>query len=166
MTNFAADTLAPGFDTGRFRSALAQFATGVTIVMTRAPDGTLHGLTVNSFNSVSLDPPLVLWGLARRARSLPAFSSASHYIVNVLAAHQLELALRFSGGAGDRFAALDYTESAAGLPILPGVAAWFECLARSRYVEGDHVIFVGQVEHFHFNPSKPLGFHGGKFIVI
>lgn len=166
MTTFAADTLAPGFDTGQFRAALAQFATGVTIVMTRTPDGALHGLTVNSFNSVSLEPPLVLWGLASKARSLPAFSGASHFIVNVLAAHQLELALRFSRGPGDRFAALDYAESPAGLPILPGVAAWFECRARSRYPEGDHVIFVGQVEHCHFNPSKPLGFHGGKFVVI
>ncbi len=166
MTTVAADALAAEFGCNHFRAALSQFATGVTIVMTRAPDGALHGLTVNSFNSVSLDPPLVLWSLANTARSMPAFSRAAHYIVNVLASHQLELALRFSRDAGDRFAALQYAESAAGLPILPGVAAWFECRARSRYLEGDHVIFVGQVEHCHVNPSQPLGFHGGKFIVI
>lgn len=166
MTTFSADELAAGFDIAHFRSALAQFATGVTIIMTRAPDGALHGLTVNSFNSVSLEPPLVLWSLATRARSMQAFNRASHYIVNVLAAHQLELALRFSSDAGDRFAALDYVDSASGLPILPGVAAWFECRARSRYLEGDHVILVGEVEHCHVNPSKPLGFHGGKFVVI
>jgi flavin reductase (DIM6/NTAB) family NADH-FMN oxidoreductase RutF len=166
MTTVAGEALAPQFDTAYFRAALSQFATGITIVVTRGPDNGLHGLTVNSFNSVSLDPPLVLWSLANTARSMPAFRQASHFIVNVLAAQQLELALRFSRHAGDRFAGLDYKHSAAGLPILPGVAAWFECRARSRYQEGDHVIFVGQVEHCHVNPTKPLGFHGGQFIAI
>jgi flavin reductase (DIM6/NTAB) family NADH-FMN oxidoreductase RutF len=166
MTMPAAGALAPEFDTDYFRAALSQFATGITVVTTRSPDGTLHGLTVNSFNSVSLDPPLVLWSLANKARSMAAFTSASHYMVNVLAGHQLELALRFSQPMEDRFAALDFIESDTGLPILPGVAAWFECRNRSRYLEGDHVIFVGQVERCHANPSKPLGFHGGKFIAI
>jgi flavin reductase (DIM6/NTAB) family NADH-FMN oxidoreductase RutF len=166
MTTLAGDKAATGFDTDYFRAALSQFATGITIVMTRAPDGSLHGLTVNSFNSVSLDPPLVLWSLANKARSMRAFRGASHYTINVLAEHQLALALRFSQAAGDRFESLDYLSSPAGLPILPGVAAWFECRNRSRYLEGDHVIFVGEVESCHLNPTKPLGFHGGKFIAL
>jgi flavin reductase (DIM6/NTAB) family NADH-FMN oxidoreductase RutF len=166
MTTLAGEALAPDFDTDYFRAALSQFATGITIVTARAPDGLLHGLTVNSFNSVSLDPPLVLWSLANRARSMAAFHAASHYVVNVLAANQLELALRFAKYAGNRFEALDYTCSDNGPPILPGVAAWFECRNRSRYLEGDHVIFVGQVERCHVNPTQPLGFHGGKFIAI
>lgn len=166
MTTVAGEALAPEFDTAYFRSALSQFATGITVVITRAPDGVLHGLTVNSFNSVSLDPPLVLWSLANQARSMPAFRHASHFIVNVLASHQLDLALRFSRDVGDRFAGLAYERSGAGLPILPGVAAWFECRSRSRYLEGDHVIFVGQVEHCRASPARPLGFHGGKFIAF
>jgi flavin reductase (DIM6/NTAB) family NADH-FMN oxidoreductase RutF len=97
---------------------------------------------------------------------MPAFASASHYIVNVLASHQLELALRFSRPVQDRFEALQFSNSQRGLPILPDVVAWFECRSRSRYLEGDHVIFVGEVERCHANPSKPLGFHGGKFIAI
>ncbi|GAB3426994.1 flavin reductase family protein [Massilia solisilvae] len=166
MTTLAGEALAPDFDTDYFRAALSQFATGITVVMTRAPDGNLHGLTVNSFNSVSLQPPLVLWSLANTARSMAAFSTASHYTVNVLAANQLDLALHFSRNVGNRFEALDYLCSDNGMPILPGVAAWFECRNRSRYLEGDHVIFVGQVERCHVNPTKPLGFHGGKFIAI
>jgi flavin reductase (DIM6/NTAB) family NADH-FMN oxidoreductase RutF len=166
MTMPAGGALAPEFDTDYFRAALAQFATGITVVTTRTADGVLHGLTVNSFNSVSLDPPLVLWSLATRARSMSAFASASHYIVNVLASHQLELALRFSRPVQDRFEALQFSNSQRGLPILPDVVAWFECRSRSRYLEGDHVIFVGEVERCHANPSKPLGFHGGKFIAI
>jgi flavin reductase (DIM6/NTAB) family NADH-FMN oxidoreductase RutF len=166
MTTLAGDKVALGFDTDYFRAALSQFATGITIVMTRAPDGSLHGLTVNSFNSVSLEPPLVLWSLANKARSMSAFSTASHYTINVLAGHQLALALRFSQDVGDRFESLDYDSSPAGLPVLPGVAAWFECKSRSRYLEGDHVIFVGEVERCHVNPTKPLGFHGGKFIAL
>jgi flavin reductase (DIM6/NTAB) family NADH-FMN oxidoreductase RutF len=155
-----------GFDTDYFRAALSQFATGITIVITRSPEGKLQGLTVNSFNSVSLEPPLVLWSLSTRARCMVAFSAASHYIINVLAANQLELALRFSQNVADRFEDLDYDASPAGLPILRGVAAWFECRNRSRYLEGDHVIFVGEVERCHVNPTQPLGFHGGKFIAI
>jgi flavin reductase (DIM6/NTAB) family NADH-FMN oxidoreductase RutF len=166
MSTLAGEALAPDFDTTYFRTALSQFATGITVVTTRAADGALHGLTVNSFNSVSLHPPLVLWSLANKARSMAAFSTASHYVVNVLAASQVELALRFSRHAGNRFEALDYTCSGNGPPILPGVAAWFECRSRSRYLEGDHVIFVGQVERCHVNPSPPLGFHDGKFISI
>lgn len=164
MSMSAESAVAPDFDTDYFRKALSQFATGITVVMTRSADGTLHGLTVNSFNSVSLDPPLVLWSLANQARSMDAFCAAPHYIINVLAGHQAELALRFSRRSGDRFEALEFESSRTGLPVLPGVAAWFECRNRSRYQEGDHVIFVGQVERCHVNPSRPLGFHGGQFI--
>jgi flavin reductase (DIM6/NTAB) family NADH-FMN oxidoreductase RutF len=166
MSTATAGASAPDFDTDYFRRALAQFATGITVVITQTPDRVFHGLTVSSFNSVSLAPPLVLWSLATRARSMPAFGVASHYIINVLAGHQHELALRFSRNAENRFEALEYDRSRTGLPILPGVAAWFECRNRSRYLEGDHVIFVGEVERCHANPSRPLGFHGGRVIAI
>jgi flavin reductase (DIM6/NTAB) family NADH-FMN oxidoreductase RutF len=162
----APGALPPDFDSAYFRSALSQFATGVTVVIARGADGALHGLTVNSFSSVSLEPPLVLWSLANRARSMSAFQQCSHYIINVLAETQEELALRFSRPAGNRFESLTFDTSRTGLPILDGVAAWFECQNRSRYQEGDHVIFVGQVERCQMRPSRTLGFHGGRFLAV
>ena len=166
MSTPALCALPPDFDTAYFRSALSQFATGIAVVITQDAHGTLHGLTVNSFTSVSLDPPLVLWSLANKARSMNAFSECSHYLINVLAEHQTELALRFSRQLENRFEALEFAHSRTGLPILPGVAAWFECQNRSRYHEGDHVIFVGEVERCQMNPCRTLGFHGGRFVAI
>jgi flavin reductase (DIM6/NTAB) family NADH-FMN oxidoreductase RutF len=151
------------FDSAQFRQALSQFATGVTVITTRLADGTFRGLTASSFNSVSLDPPLVLWSLGGGANSFPVFSGNSHYVINVLAAGQAELAERFSRRSDDPFANTDYELSRTGQPILQGVAAWFECHNRSRYPEGDHVIFVGEVEECAVNPQAPLIFHHGRF---
>lgn len=140
------------------------FATGVTIVTVRAPDGGLIGLTANSFNSVSLDPPLVLWSLSRKAGSMPVFSAGTHYAINVLAAEQRHLAERFATKGIDRFEGLAYREGAGGAPLLEGTAAWFECANRSRHVEGDHVIFVGEVERCGRRAgAQPLIFHGGRY---
>lgn len=140
------------------------FATGVTIVTARTPAGVLVGLTANSFNSVSLQPPLVLWSLARAAGSMAALSAGSHYAINILAADQKELAERFASGRADRWDGVAYSEGASGAPLLDGAAAHFECFNRSRYEEGDHVIFVGEVERCgHRAGASPLLFHGGKF---
>lgn len=154
----------PSFSAREFRAALGMFATGVTIVTARTADGTLIGLTANSFNSVSLEPPLVLWSLARAAASLPVFSAGSHYAINILSADQKELAERFARRGADRFAGVDWQAGAGGAPLLAGAAAHFECFNRSRYEEGDHVIFVGEVERCAHNPrTTPLLFHGGRF---
>jgi flavin reductase (DIM6/NTAB) family NADH-FMN oxidoreductase RutF len=151
-------------DPQQFRAALGLFATGVTIVTARTPDGRLVGLTANSFNSVSLSPPLVLWSLGRHAGSLPIFSAGSHYAINILAAEQKELAERFATRDIDRFAGVAWREGAGGAPVLEGAAAVFECANRSRYEEGDHVIFVGAVEACSSRPgAKPLIFHGGRY---
>lgn len=140
------------------------FATGVTIVTARTPAGVLVGLTANSFNSVSLQPPLVLWSLAQAAGSMAALSTGSHYAINILAADQKDLAERFAGGRADRWQGVAYTDGASGAPLLDGAAASFECFNRSRYEEGDHVIFVGEVERCtHRVGAAPLLFHGGKF---
>ena len=153
-----------GFDSAHFRHALSQFATGVTVITTRLADGTYRGLTASSFNSVSLEPPLVLWSLGAGANSLPIFSGNSHYVINVLSAGQQELALRFSRRSeANPFDGVDYELSRTGQPILKGVSAWFECHNRSRYPEGDHVIFVGEVEECAVHPQSALLFHGGKF---
>jgi flavin reductase (DIM6/NTAB) family NADH-FMN oxidoreductase RutF len=175
----------PDFERDYFRAALGQFATGVTIITTRIaggrsdePDGDhgnpgLLGFTANSFNSVSLDPPLVLWSLARSASSLAAFLDVSHYAINVLASDQIELSRRF-GSRGrtapgdepvsfDRFAGIAWSEGSRGAPILAGCCAWFECFNRSRYEEGDHVIFVGEVERCGVDAREPLIFQGGDY---
>ena len=154
----------PGFSPREFRASLAMFATGVTIVTARTPAGVLIGLTANSFNSVSLSPPLVLWSLSQAAGSMGALSTGSHYVINILAADQKELAERFASRRADRWLDVAFTDSECGAPLLTGAAATFECFNRSRYEEGDHVIFVGEVEHCsHRAGAAPLLFHGGKF---
>jgi flavin reductase (DIM6/NTAB) family NADH-FMN oxidoreductase RutF len=151
------------FDSAQFRQALSQFATGVTIITTRLADGSFRGLTASSFNTVSLDPPLVLWSLSSGANSLPIFSGNSHYVINVLGADQAELAERFSRRSDNPFEGVEYTLSRTGLPILKGGTAWFECHNRSRYPEGDHVIFVGEVEDCAMTSQASLLFHNGQF---
>ncbi len=160
------------FSARDFRDCLGQFATGVTIVTSRAADGTRVGLTANSFNSVSLDPPLVLWSLSKKAGSMPAFTAGSHYAINVLAADQIDLARRFaSKDVPDRFAGVAFLEGVGGVPILAGCAAWFECANRRQYDEGDHILFVGQVERCGLArdggtgaaAKTPLIYHGGRY---
>jgi 3-hydroxy-9,10-secoandrosta-1,3,5(10)-triene-9,17-dione monooxygenase reductase component len=147
----------------RFRSALGAFATGVTIVTTRDTEGHDIGLTANSFNSVSLDPPMVLWSLAKNARSLPAFLAASHFAVHVLAADQEELSLRFAARGSEKFAGLDLERGPAQVPLLRGCSARFQCSTAFRHEGGDHVIFVGAVEAFDHSDRPPLVFHGGRY---
>lgn len=155
-----------------FKRALSRFATGVTVITTRtdpatAPGGNPQGfvgLTASSFNSVSLEPPLVVWSLGLRTRILPAFMTGSHYVVNVLAADQLDLCERFAYHPGDRFEGIDYRLGDCGLPLLSGALAWFECRHRSRYEEGDHVLFVGEVERCGVGPQNaPLIYQCSAF---
>ncbi len=153
-------------DLRRLRDALGDFATGVTVVTTRGSDGTPTGVTINSFASVSLEPPLVLWSLGLQSPSLAAFESCSHYAVNVLAADQIEFAQRFSQTQSDRFAGIDLEVGAGGTPILPGCCARFECRNEMRYPGGDHVILVGYVESFHRDEKPPLIFHGGRYRIL
>ncbi len=157
----------PNFDPTEFRAALGQFATGVTVITTRTDNDQLIGITASSFNSVSLDPPLVLWSLATKSASMPVFRANSHYVVNVLAASQLDLCRRFATLKRDRFAGVSHAASDSGMPVLDGAIAWFECHNRTRYDEGDHVIFVGEVERCGlrevFDDALPLVFHAGEF---
>ena len=156
--------LPPDFDSRHFRSTLGMFATGVTIVTARAPSGGLVGLTANSFNSVSLSPPLVLWSLSRQAGSMDVFATGVRYAIHVLAADQRTLAERFATRGIDRWAGLEHRPGISGAPLLAGAAATFECFNRSQYKEGDHTIFVGEVERCeHREGASPLLYHGGKF---
>lgn len=155
---------APAFTSAEFRAALGMFATGVTIVTATKANGELVGLTANSFNSVSLSPALVLWSLSRSAGSFDTFNNGSHYAINILGSDQQTLARRFSEKVPDRFEGVDWTPGIGGAPLISGAIAHFECFNRSQYAEGDHIIFVGEVERCqHTLGASPLLFHGGKF---
>jgi 3-hydroxy-9,10-secoandrosta-1,3,5(10)-triene-9,17-dione monooxygenase reductase component len=151
------------FDPKAFRGALSAFATGVTIVTTRDQEGRDVGLTANSFNSVSLDPPLILWSLSRTAMSLPAFTDNDHFAVHVLAADQDALSHRFASRGIDKFAGLQFGRGAGGVPLLDDCSARFECRKAFTYDGGDHAIFVGEVLGFHDFGRPPLIFHAGRY---
>ncbi len=148
----------------QLRAALGRFPTGVTIVTARAADGAPVGLTVNSFNSVSLQPPLVLWSLALRSRARAVFEGAEHHAIHVLSTAQQELAERFARRDVERWSGVDWSPSADAVPLLPDCVAVFECRRRSAYVEGDHVIFVADVQRCRYDAGlAPLLYHGGRF---
>lgn len=155
-------TLSP-FDTKAFRSALGAFATGVTIITTRAHDGTPVGLTANSFNSVSLAPPLVLWSLSKNAKSLNAFKSANEWAVHVLASHQQALSNRFARGGEDKFRDVPLVDASASPPLLADCAARFCCRSVAQHEGGDHIIFLGEVTDFVRKDYPPLVFHAGSY---
>lgn len=151
------------FDPKRFRQALGAFATGVTIVTTVDAQGKDVGVTANSFNSVSLEPPMVLWSLARTSTNFDVFMQAEHFAVHVLASDQDALASRFSQRGVDRFAGLTPQRGIGGVALLGGCAARFECRTAFRYEGGDHVIFVGEVRNFEHWDREPLVFRRGRF---
>jgi flavin reductase (DIM6/NTAB) family NADH-FMN oxidoreductase RutF len=155
--------LRPVISERRFRNALAQFATGVTIVTVRGPHRVFVGFTANSFNSVSLDPPLIIWSLARRSRSLAIFEGAERYAVNVLAHDQVELARRFSRPHTDRFAGVAHREGRGGVPLIEGCAAWIECRHHALHPAGDHMLFIGEVDHCAHRRVAPLLWHAGRY---
>lgn len=145
------------------RNALGRFATGVTIITTRCPSGRLEGLTANSFSAVSLDPPMVLWSLRKASRALPAFMDSGCYAVNVLAADQGELAMRFASPGENRFEGLDYRLGVGDCPLLAGAIAHFECRTMQAVEGGDHIVFLGGVEASAFSDGDPLIFSAGRF---
>lgn len=150
-------------DSGEFRRALGSFATGVTIITTRSAEGEPVGLTCSSFNSVSLNPPLVLWSLEKNAKSLPVFRSRPHWAVHVLSSSQEELSGRFARRGEDKFSGLDLEAGAGDVPMLRGCTARFQCRTAFQYDGGDHTIFVGEVLAFDRSEAPPLVFHGGRY---
>jgi len=158
-----AKAVADRLDRRDFRRALGQFATGVTVVTARTSDGRKVGVTVNSFSSVSLEPPLVLWSLSRQAPSFADFTHATHFAVNVLAGNQHHLSRQFSTPLPDKFSGVEFAEGPAGVPLLSGVNAHFVCRNVRQYDGGDHVIFLGEVEDYKYSDGEPLVFHSGRY---
>jgi flavin reductase (DIM6/NTAB) family NADH-FMN oxidoreductase RutF len=153
----------PVFDKRELRNALGKFGTGVTVITTRREDGGLIGLTASSFNSVSLDPPLVLWSLSSSSPSMPAFLAATHFTVNVLALDQAWISAHFSTPQPDKFASVKWSQGLGGAPVLDGCIAHFECSRAFHHEGGDHLILVGRVERFSSAAKPPLLFCGGKY---
>ena len=153
------------FDAREFRHALSAFTTGITIITAVGSDGARAGITANSFNSVSLDPPLVLWSLAKTSRSASIFNSAQHWAVHILSAEQEALSNRFAKGAFDKFAGVDTESGIGGIPLLTGCTARLQCKTSFQYEGGDHIIFVGEVLDIHRTERPPLVFQAGRYAI-
>lgn len=152
----------PDDDKRAYRRALGHFATGVTIITANA-DGHMGSLTANSFSSVSLEPPLIQWALGKSSHSLSVFENARHFAVNVLAADQSDLASHFARSGGEKFAGVSWQPGLGEAPMLPGVAAVFECTRHSMIDAGDHFIVLGRVERFARYDRPLLLFANGRF---
>ncbi|MCU0897828.1 MAG: flavin reductase family protein [Burkholderiales bacterium] len=152
------------FDSKEYRRALGTYPTGVTVVTTLAPEGTPVGITVNSFASLSLEPPLVLWALNVRSPKLAAFDAASRFAVNVLRDNQIDLSRRFASRQPNLFDGVEAKPGLGGVPLVSGVAAHIQCRSHERHDGGDHIIFVGRVERFDFVANtRPLVFAAGRY---
>lgn len=154
------------FDARGFRDALGCFPTGVTVVTALRASGAFVGVTVSSFNALSLDPPLILWSLSNASPSLEAFVQAQQFAVNILAEGQVEISRRFATAAPDKFARLEVHEGLGGAPLIGGCAAYLECRAYAQHSGGDHVLFIGHVERYACDRMRrPLVFAGGRYVM-
>lgn len=151
------------FDAKEFRTALGSFTTGVTVVTTRGADNNDVGLTANSFNSVSLEPPMVLWSLGKAAMSMSHFQNAQYFAVHILAEDQQAMSKRFATRGIDKFDSLELSRGPGEVPLLEHCAARFICKTVYQYEGGDHIIFVGEVIHFEHTVTQPLLFHKGQY---
>ncbi|NWL47450.1 flavin oxidoreductase [Pseudomonas hunanensis] len=158
--------VAPGFDSRAFRRALGNFATGVTVITAADASGRKVGMTANSFNSVSLDPALILWSLDKRSTSHEVFERASHFAVNILAADQIDVSNTFARPKEDRFAGIDYTPGVGGAPLLADCAARFQCERFQQLDGGDHWILIGKVVAFDDFGRSPLLYHQGAYSMV
>ena len=163
MNSHVTDLTNDRLDTAALRKALGEFATGVTVVTTLGDAGAPVGLAANSFSSVSLEPPLILWSLALTAPSLTAFRAHPTFAVNILCDQSKHLALNFARSAQDKFAGIDWERGFKGSPVLRQAAAVLECKTVDRIAAGDHEIYLGEVLRFRKAGKPPLLFHGGRF---
>ena len=161
-----AQSAAPSLDARSLRAALGGFATGVTIVTCRDAQGSAVGLTVNSFNALSLEPPMVLWSLRLASPSLAAFDQARHFAINVLAEAQVELSRRFAATLPAKFDDGLWARGVAGMPVLAGCAATFECEVASHQLAGDHRLYIGRVVAASSQAVPPLVYHAGRYHLL
>ena len=153
-------------DAQHLRLALGRFSTGVTIITCIDAHGQRVGLTANSFNSLSLDPPLVLWSLRESSANLPVFTAAGRFAINVLSEAQVDLSRRFAGRGDDKFADGAWSLGEHGSPVLAGCAAVFECVTHAQHAIGDHMLFIGRVLACSETPLPPLVYQGGHYHLL
>jgi len=153
-------------DPKAFRRALGNFATGVTIITARGSDGTIVGVTASSFNSLSMDPPLILWSSIKDSPSCKVFESATHFAVNILASDQMAMSNHFARQQKDKFNGIEWEEGIGGAPIFSNCAGRFQCESYSKLDGGDHWIFVGKVNAFDDFGRSPLCFHQGSYSMV
>lgn len=143
-----------------FRDAMGKFATGVTVITTEH-EGTVHGMTANAFMSVSLSPKLIVVSIKENARCLDKIKESGAFGVNILAADQQDLSMIFAGQRKDEEAVA--FEELAGAPVLPGALAQISCKVSAAHVEGDHTLFIGEVQDIRLEEKEPLLFYAGKY---
>jgi flavin reductase (DIM6/NTAB) family NADH-FMN oxidoreductase RutF len=159
------DEAVTALDPRALRHALGRFATGITVVTTLTPDGKREGLTANSFAALSLDPPLVLWSLNRKAKSRLSFEQSPHFAINVLAAHQRHISNHFASPRPDKFEGIAWAPGFGGCPTLPDCLALFECRLERTFAGGDHLLFIGRIERFRWRAGEPLLFSCGHYCI-
>lgn len=153
------------FDKRQLRDVFGTFTTGVTIVTTRTADGKGYGVTANSFSSVSLDPPLILWSQALSSNSFKAFQESDTFAVNILADDQITLSNHFAKSGDDKFAGVEYIDGHQGVPVIADTAAHLECTKIATYPGGDHVVYLGRVERMGYSNRRALAFSGGRYMI-
>ena len=159
------NTKKPAFDPRDLRNAFGSFGTGVTVVTSGNQDSRLVGVTANSFSSVSLDPPIVLWSLVKGSPSLDVFDQTERFVINILSLEQVDLSKRFSSAAvTNKFEGVDYTHGLGGLPVLGDCVATLECKTTDRLVVGDHILFLGLVEKYAYERKPTLLFCQGNYL--
>ena len=151
------------FNLKEYRNALGKFGTGVAIVSTKTNDELPVGVTINSFNSVSLEPPIVLWSLNKQSPSLKAFDDTRKFVIHVLSKDQVDLSKRFSSRIEEKFANVAYEFGKSGVPLIPGCSATFECTTWLRQEVGDHILFLGRVENFTSTEKEALLYYKGRY---
>jgi flavin reductase (DIM6/NTAB) family NADH-FMN oxidoreductase RutF len=152
------------FDSRELRRVLGTFVTGVAVMTTADDETGLHGITANSFSSVSLDPPLILWSQSVKTGSHPAFFKAERFVVNILAEDQIELSNRFAKSSREKFAGVKFDFGLGGIPLLRGCSAWLQCRVISRLPAGDHTIYIAAVDSIARAEREPLVFGNGQYL--
>ena len=151
------------FNQHDYRNALGKFGTGVAIVSTKTSNHLPVGITINSFNSVSLDPPIVLWSLNKQSPSLKAFDDTGKFVIHVLSKDQIDLSKRFSSRIEEKFANVEYELGSLGVPLITGCSAFFECTTWMRQEVGDHILFLGRVENYSSTEKEALLYYKGRY---
>jgi len=166
MTAISTQADLPSVDPDELRRCLGSFVTGVTVMTALDEDGNLVGMTANSFTSLSLDPPLIVWSLRLSSRSFNTYQSAARFTVNILAEDQVDISNRFASSGVDRFEGVAYTPGLGGVPLINGCVSYLECSLEASYPGGDHVLFIGRVERIHTHEGRPLAYGSGGYLSV